>query len=77
MTIPNCRTCKDTGLIPAEYGVQPCPMCKAWERRRENAWESRVRVSDDSAADRLIAVLIVAIAALLTACWWLLPGGRA
>lgn len=76
MTTPNCRTCNDTGLIPAEYGVQPCPMCEAWERRRENAWESRMR-SYDRDADRLIAVLIVAIVVLLAACWWLLPGGRA
>lgn len=38
---------------------------------------TRVNASDDRAADRLIAVLIVAIAVLLAACWWLLPGGRA
>jgi hypothetical protein len=31
VTTPNCRTCNDSGLIPAEHGNQPCPMCDAWE----------------------------------------------
>jgi len=41
MTMPNCRTCKDTGLIPAEYGMQPCPMCEAWESRARAKYHIR------------------------------------
>lgn len=34
LAAPNCRTCNDSGLIPAEHGIaQPCPMCDAYERR--------------------------------------------
>ena len=32
MNTPNCRTCNDSGLIPAEHGCQPCPRCDAYER---------------------------------------------
>lgn len=30
---PPCATCNDRGMIPTEYGSQPCPMCDGWERR--------------------------------------------
>ena len=47
--------------------------------------ESRTHVSDEEPThdvdeaesfDSLLAIVIVAIAALLAACWWLLPGGK-
>lgn len=35
------------------------------------------KIHEAEVFDTLFTILIVAIAVLLAACWWLLPGGRA
>lgn len=72
MTTPKCRTCKDTGLIPAEYGVQPCSMCEAWESRAhvsgiddEPITPAYHAKDEDDSSDSLFATLIVLIVLLL------------
>ncbi len=54
-----CRTCNDKGMIPTEYGSQPCPMCDAYEALR-------VRVSDRRRDDDIPSEW-VAVAAYLAA----------
>lgn len=59
MTTPNCRTCNDKGMIPTEYGSQPCPMCDAYEALRARVSDRR---RDDDIPSEWVAVAAYLIA---------------
>ncbi len=70
---PNCRTCNDSGLIPAEHGIaQPCPMCDAYERRarvfgiEDDPTPPAYHAPDDD-ADESVGKILAAIIGILIA----------